>query len=39
MLKDLVLKNRSYRGFNPNRPVTCEELTDMVDCARLTAST
>lgn len=39
MLKDLVLKNRSYRGFNPNRPVTFEELTDMVDCARLTAST
>lgn len=39
MLKDLILANRSCRGFNENRLVTKEELTDMVDCARLTAST
>lgn len=38
MLKDLILKNRSYRGFNENRAITRQELTDMVDCARLTAS-
>lgn len=38
MLKELVIKNRSYRGFNEARRVTKEELTDLVDCARLTAS-
>lgn len=38
MLKDLVLRNRSYRGFNSARPVTREELLDMVDCARFCAS-
>lgn len=36
--KDLVLKNRSYRGFDRSRKVTREELLEMVDCARLTAS-
>lgn len=39
MLKELILKNRSYRGFNESRAVTQEELTELVDCARLTAST
>lgn len=39
MLKDLVLKNRSYRGFDENRKVTKEELLEMVDLARLSAST
>lgn len=39
MLKDLILKNRSYRGFNENRKLTREELAELVDCARLTAST
>lgn len=38
MIKDLVRKNRSYRGFNQARRVTKEELADMVDCARLAAS-
>ncbi len=38
MLKDLVIKNRSYRGFDENRKVTKEELKELVDIARLTAS-
>jgi nitroreductase len=38
MLKDLVLANRSYRGYDESRHVTKEELLEMVDCARLTAS-
>jgi nitroreductase len=38
MLKDLIRANRSYRGYDENRRVTEEELLDMVDCARLTAS-
>ncbi len=38
MLKDLVIANRSYRGFDENRRITREELVQMVDCARLTAS-
>ena len=38
MLKDLLLKNRSYRGFNSHRPVTREELTALVDCARICPS-
>lgn len=38
MLKDLVKRNRSYRGFDESRRVTREELLEMVDCARLAAS-
>lgn len=38
MLKDIVLKNRSYRGYDENRQVSKEELMDMVDHARLSAS-
>lgn len=38
MLKDLVTKNRSYRGFNEGRAVSKEELAAMVDCARLSPS-
>ncbi len=38
MLKDLIIKNRSYRGYDSGRKVTREELEDMVDCARLSAS-
>ena len=38
MFKDLVLANRSYRGFDPSRRVTREELLSFVDCARLTPS-
>lgn len=38
MLKDLVLKNRSYRGFDESRRVTREELAELVDLTRYTAS-
>ncbi len=38
MLKDLVKKNRSYRGYDESRKVSREELVDMVDCARLAPS-
>lgn len=38
MFKDLVLKNRSYRGYDESRNITKEELLKMVDCARLTPS-
>ncbi|MCD7834933.1 MAG: nitroreductase family protein [Lachnospiraceae bacterium] len=37
-LKDLVKANRSYRGYDESRRVTREELLEMIDCARLTAS-
>ena len=35
---ELVRKNRSYRGYNENRPVTREELRKLVECARLCPS-
>ena len=38
MLKDLVTKSRSYRGYNENRKVTREELLELVECARLCPS-
>ncbi len=38
MIKDLVKKNRSYRGYDESRKISREELREMVDCARLTAS-
>jgi len=38
MLKDLVLKNRSYRGFDEKWAVGREQLTGLIDLARLTAS-
>ncbi|MDF2686593.1 MAG: nitroreductase [Clostridia bacterium] len=38
MLKDLLLKNRSYRSFNESRIVTRKELEDFIDCARITPS-
>ena len=34
MLRDLVIRNRSCRGFDRSRPVTQEELLEMVDIAR-----
>lgn len=37
-ISDLVRKNRSYRGFDRTRSVSREELLQMVDCARLSAS-
>lgn len=38
MIRELVLKNRSYRGYDPSRRITREELETLVDCARLTPS-
>ena len=38
MIIDLVKKNRSYRGYNHERKVTKQELLELADCARLTAS-
>jgi nitroreductase len=38
MLKDLVLKNRSYRRFYEDVPVTMETLRQLVDLARLSGS-
>jgi nitroreductase len=38
MLKDLVLKNRSYRRFYEDVAVDYQTLTDLVDLARLSAS-
>ena len=38
MLKDLVLKNRSYRGFDESRKITEDELKELVDIARVTGS-
>lgn len=38
MLKDLVKKSRSYRGYNEQRQLTEEELTELVDYARLCPS-
>lgn len=38
MLKDLVVKNRSYRTYDESRRVTKEELLEFVDLTRYTAS-
>ncbi len=38
MFKDLVLKNRSYRGFNEDRKITKDELVALVELARLCPS-
>lgn len=38
MLKDLIVKNRSYRRFYQNHKITIEELKELVDLARLSAS-
>ncbi|MBR6028480.1 MAG: nitroreductase family protein [Clostridia bacterium] len=37
-LRDLVLRNRSYRGYNSERAVSREELLSLIDLARLTPS-
>lgn len=39
MLKDLVLKNRSYRRFYENESVSEQTLKELVDLARCTPST
>lgn len=38
MLRDLVIKNRSYRRFYEEVPVSCDTLRELVDLARLSAS-
>ena len=38
MLKDLVLKNRSYRGYDHSYKIEREVLVDMIDHARVSAS-
>lgn len=38
MIRDLILKNRSYRRFHENEAVGMETLRDLVDLARLSAS-
>lgn len=38
MFKDLVLANRSYRGFDHSVKITKEQLLEFVDCARLSPS-
>lgn len=38
MLKDLVRKSRSYRGYDRSYRFTREQLEDLADCARLCPS-
>jgi nitroreductase len=38
MLKDLILKNRSYRRFNEGREIDEDEIKDLVELARTSAS-
>lgn len=38
MLKDLIIANRSYRGYDESRTITKEELESFVDYARLAPS-
>ncbi|MFH1651341.1 MAG: nitroreductase family protein [Chloroflexota bacterium] len=38
MLKDLIVKNRSYRRFDRSDPVSMETLRELVDLARLSPS-
>lgn len=38
MLKDLILKNRTYRRFYQEEPVSLQTLQDVIDLARLASS-
>lgn len=38
MLKDLILKNRSYRRFDESKKISREELLELVNLARLSPS-
>jgi nitroreductase len=38
MLKELILKNRSYRRFHQSEPISKQQLTEWVDLARHSAS-
>lgn len=37
-LKELIIKNRSYRRFKENEPISKETLIELIDLARLSAS-
>jgi len=38
MFKQLILKNRSYRRFYQNHKLSCDEVKDLVELARLSPS-
>lgn len=38
MIRELILKNRSYRRFHEDRPVNIDTLLELVDLARLSPS-
>lgn len=38
MIKDLVLKNRSYRKYHYNKKISVAQLTELIDLARITPS-
>ncbi len=38
MIKDLILKNRSYRRFHQDTPISMETLKELVDLARISNS-
>ena len=38
MIKELVKKSRSYRGYDESRKISKEELMELVDCARFAPS-
>lgn len=38
MIKDIIRKNRSYRGFNEERKIAKQELLELTDLARLAPS-
>jgi nitroreductase len=38
MLEELVVKTRSYRSFDPARPITREDMLALIDLARRAAS-
>lgn len=38
MIKELVKKSRSYRGYDESRKISREELLELVDCARFSPS-
>ena len=37
-VKDLIKQSRSYRSFDPNFPITRQQLVDFVECARYSPS-
>ncbi len=38
MIKDLVRKSRSYRGYDESYQISREKLVELIDCARLAPS-